>query len=302
MNDLNSCEDNILLLGRGFALNVYLPALIKINCQNILIESSAKKFRNPSQIKNDLKWIDKDEIRNKRFTKIIIAVPPEEQYDLICKEELWKNSDNLILEKPIANNYKNAICVINTLIDNKIKYSINYIFRYTKWFHRICKYLENNINQEEIRIVWKFKSRHIQKKEGSWKNNHIEGGGSIRFYGIHLIAILSDIGYVEVEKTTILNQSKEKLISWSCELRPTKRLPKLTLYIDSFSNINQFHWYQKDKNILELESPFSLEINEYRNDNRIPPTINFLKEKHTNILHLKNICALELWNKIEQKL
>ena len=302
MNDLNFCEDNTLLLGRGFALNVYLPALIKINCKNILIDSSAKKYRKPSQIKKDLRWIDIDNIRNKKFTKIIIAVPPEEQYDLICKQKLWKNSNNLILEKPLANNYENAMYIINTLIDNKIKYSINYIFRYTKWFQRICKYLENNINKGEIRIFWKFKSRHLQKKEESWKNNHLEGGGSIRFYGIHLIAILSDIGYVEVEKTTILNQSKERLISWSCELRPTQSLPKLTLYIDSFSNINQFHWFQKDKNILELESPFSLESNQYRNDNRIPPTINFLKETHNDILHLKNMYALELWNKIEQKL
>ena len=61
-------------------------------------------------------------------------------------------------------------------------------------------------------------------------------------------------------------------------LKLLKTLPKLNLLVDSYSNENIFCWKQINKTLLEVESPFSLESSEYKGDNRIPPTIKFLKE------------------------
>ena len=126
-------KEYILLLGKGFALNVYLPALLAIDCKKIVIASSAKKLIN-DEASQYIEYIDDEEIVNYRFLKIIIAEPPEKQYSLICDKGLWRNSNNLILEKPIAESYKKAQYLISVLNKKKNTYSINYSFRYTKWF------------------------------------------------------------------------------------------------------------------------------------------------------------------------
>ena len=42
------------------------------------------------------------------------------------------------------------------------------------------KYIHHNHNKGEIDLTWKFKGRHLKKKEASWKNNHLLGGGLIK--------------------------------------------------------------------------------------------------------------------------
>ena len=210
---------------------------------------------------------------------------------------LWKNSDNLILEKPITNNHIKAKLLINIL--NKNKNNINYSLRYTKWFNSIYKYIHNNCNKVDIDIIWKFKGRHKKKRRQPWKTKHTEGGGVINYYGIDLIAILSDMGYSNVNKLNIFKQPTNKLNSWSSEFSSKKKLAKLNLYIDSYSNENIFCWQQLNQNIIELESPFSLESYKFNGDNRIPTTIKFLKDEYSDILNLKNMKVLELWSRIE---
>ncbi len=300
MDYKNNYEEYTLLLGKGFALNVYLPALFKISCNKIVLARSVKRFINDdNDISRYIRWIDDKDIIYNKFLKIIIAEPPKKQYKLICDMSLWRNSNNLILEKPIADNHSKAKYLINILNRNKIKYSINYSFRYTQWFESIYKYIHNNHNKGDIDIIWKFKGRHQQKKEPSWKTNHLLGGGVIKYYGIHLIAILSDIGYSDVRNSNIFNQPKNQLTSWSCQFISNKKLPKLNLQIDSYSNENIFCWKQQNQNILKIDSPFLLESSKYNSDNRIPTTIKFLQEKHNDLLNFKNMNVLELWSKIE---
>ena len=301
MGNKNQHEEYTLLLGKGFALDVYLPSLTAINCKKIALEKSSQKLINFDIDNLDIKWVNENNIINNKFYKIIIAEPPEKQFKYICEQSLWKNTDNIILEKPLAIDSKKAKYLINILNKNKSNYSVNYTFRYTEWFKKINNYLHNNNNKEEISISWKFKARHLQKKESSWKTNGQLGGGAVKYYGIHLIAILSDIGYFEVNKTKITNSKSNQQITWSCELNSTNKLPKLSLFLDSYSNQNQFYWHQKNQTLLDLDSPFSLESSKYNGDLRIPPTIKFLKEKQTDLVNVKNMNALELWSNIESK-
>ena len=74
---------------------------------------------------------------------------------------------------------------------------------------------------------------------------------------------------------------------------------KLSVYIDSNSNENQFKWDQQNQTIIEMDNPFSLETSQYSNDKRIPPTINFLQEEQSKILDSKNMSVLDLWSRIE---
>tara|TARA_B100000700_G_scaffold170954_2_gene188760 strand:- start:2547 stop:3467 length:921 start_codon:yes stop_codon:yes gene_type:complete len=295
-----------LILGKGFALNVYLPALYLIGYKNIALEVETKSLFNSNiklnKIKNNIKWINNNEIDKYKFSKIIIAEPPKKQFELICNRNIWKSSHNLILEKPIAENHVRAKTLIDVLSQNKVNFSINYSFRYTKWFKIINKYLKHNFNKGEVTLNWKFLSRHIRKKPPSWKNLHHEGGGAIRFYGIHLIAILSDIGYEEITKTSIIGKKNTNFSFWRCQFKATKNLPILNLFLDCDSKESHFNWKQGNELILELENPFALETSELYNDTRIPLAINFLKQKNSEISIQKNKKVLDLWYKIESKI
>ncbi len=300
MINKNKYEDYTLLLGKGFAINVYLPALLAINCKKILLLSSSKKYTTNIAASKYIKWIDDEDIINNKFLRIIIAEPPNKQYFLICEMALWRNTNNLILEKPIADNHKKAKSLINILNKNKIKHSINYSFRYTEWFPNINRYINTNNNDiENIDIIWNFKGRHLQNKKESWKTNDLLGGGVIKYYGIHLIAILSDIGYTNVNKTNIINNADNQQTEWTSEFTSNKKLPRITVHLNSYSNENVFRWQQPKRNILEIDTPFSLESTEFNGDNRIPTTMKFLKEGYNDLLSYKNMNALELWSKIE---
>ena len=95
-----------LILGKGFALNVYLPALYLIGYKKIALEAETKSLFHSNiklnKIKNNIKWINYNEIDKHKFSKIIIAEPPKKQFELICNRNIWKSSSNLILKVNLA--------------------------------------------------------------------------------------------------------------------------------------------------------------------------------------------------------
>jgi len=40
-----------------------------------------------------------------------------------------------------------------------------------------------------------LKADHFKNNKDNWKRDHKQGGGPLRFYGIHLIAVLAELGY-----------------------------------------------------------------------------------------------------------
>ena len=295
-------EQYTLLLGKGYALNVYLPALAAINYKKIVLVESAKNQINDFYINKEINWINENDINNYKFSKIIIAEPPNKQYHLICKLDLWKNSYNFILEKPASENPEKAKFLFNILNKNNIKYSINYSFRYTRWFSDIYSYCSNNKLKDAINVNWNFNGRYWERPKPTWKTNSLLGGGVIKYYGIHLIAVFSDIGYTSSKVKNIFYHAKECPSLLSCDLFSKKGLPKVNLKINSNSNKNQFYLNQNSKKILEINSPFSLENSKKYEDNRIIPAINFLKEQHNVLLNIKNLNVLDLWSNIESQI
>ena len=71
----------------------------------------------------------------------------------------------------------------------------------------------------------------------------------------------------------------------------SKKRYELEPYIADFADFKS----TKNKNILEIDSPFSLESSQYNGDNRIPTTIKFLQEKHNDLLICKNMKSQIWW-------
>ena len=85
----------------------------------------------------------------------------------------------------MCSNPKKSLEVLYKLKKNKFNFNIGYLFFYTEFYKKFIKTCKHNIN-----VNWEFMSYDLKNKT-SWKFNLSKGGGPLRFYGIHFIAILS---------------------------------------------------------------------------------------------------------------
>jgi len=296
-----------LLYGNGFALNVYLPSLINLGIKKIFIDKS--QIENVSKInilkkyKEYIIYFNPKEFKEQLFDFTILAVSPFNQYNLVLSNYILKNTTTLILEKPIAISPAKSIEILKKLDDLSINYLVNYSFRYAFWYKDISAKIKNLPKDVDLYFTWKFMARHFIHKRDTWKRIHSQGGGAIRFYGIHLIAILSDIGYLKVLKSICLSQSYSDISSFSCSFDSTKRLPKCNILINSNSLKNEFNcYYIKDNkkiSLLQLEEPFPKRGRVLSEDPRIKITEKFLKEKK---FYYNNFNIINLWKEVEDKI
>ena len=196
-----------LLHGSGFALNVYLPALINLGAKKIFIsKNQIQNLSSPKvleEYKNYILYFDENEHQDQLFDYTIIAVPPEKQYSLIFHDKNINKTNTLILEKPLASSPIKAFEILKKLKTLKVPYLINYSFRYAFWYKKLSSEIYKLPKNIELFFEWKFKARHFIHKRETWKKIHSKGGGAIRFYGIHLIAILGDMGYLQIEDANV---------------------------------------------------------------------------------------------------
>ena len=303
----NSIKHPSLLYGKGFALDVYLPALVNLGIKKVFIKKN--QFSNISRsnilekYKEYIIYFNEEDYKDQLFDYTILAVSPEKQYTLLLNNKIIKNTNTLILEKPLASSPIKAIEILRELENLKIKYLINYSFRYAVWYKKLCSGIYNLPKNIELFFIWKFRARHFIHNRITWKKSHSKGGGAIRFYGIHLIAILSDMGYSNIEESNTSFDLLYDLSSFSCSLESTNKLPKCKILINSNSLENQFScYYIKDSkkiNLLDLEAPFPYKYGELYNDPRIDLTKRLLKEKQFNY---NNINVINLWKAIEDKI
>jgi len=307
MTSQNVNSDTALLYGNGFALKVYLPTLVNLGIKKVLIEKSQNLNVDQTNILNKyneyILYFDKKDFQEKMFDYTILAVSPTKQYNLLLDNKFYKNTNTLILEKPMASSPNKAFEIIQKLEDLNIRYLINYSFRYASWYKNISTKIKLLPKDVELYFTWKFMARHFIHKRNTWKRFHLKGGGAIRFYGIHLIAILSDIGYLKVLSSNSSNDMNSDLSSFSCSLESTKTLPKCKIYINSKSKINEFScYYIKDNkkiSLLKLKEPFPKEIGVSFQDPRIEITKRFIYEKN---FKYNNFNVINLWKEIEDKI
>ena len=72
----------------------------------------------------------------------------------------------------------------------KINYSIGFLFEYVNWYKLIKKNLQSK-GKNDISIEWNIKNNINSLR--SWKYDYKQGGGLLRYYGIHFIKLLLNI-------------------------------------------------------------------------------------------------------------
>ncbi len=193
-----SCE-KIGIVGKGFALYGYLPAIARLNAKIVLCEQQREFLLERKELQKfvgSVIWVDSYEDIIKKSDILVIALQPQRQYDLVMAmitENKYTHIQHIFLEKPMAANPKQSQELLEILVKYNISFSVAYIFLYLPWYKELPKLLDRD-DVHEITIEWAFLVYHHQHNLINWKSNPDEGGGVLSFYAIHVIALFSHLG------------------------------------------------------------------------------------------------------------
>jgi len=177
------------ILGSGFGVYGYLPAVCKNLWTPIVLEKNRHKIELRSELihyKKRIIYVDSEKTLIKNSHSLIIATTPTYQTDFLQSNDL-KNINHLYLEKPLSHTLKDYFELIQLLKLYKRKFSVAYLFVYSSWYLEVMKLLLTN-KHINLKFNWS-----IKKAQSSWKNDINYGGGLLYFYGIHFLALLNKL-------------------------------------------------------------------------------------------------------------
>jgi len=282
---------NFLIIGSGFGIYGYLPAVYKNSKKIFLNIKYKKKIEKRIELTRYLKrvtwYFDIKDINNK-IDYVIIAQNPKKQFLIVKKILRFLKPKHLFLEKPICHTPNKSLNFVEFLHKNKIKFSVGYLFAYLNWYRYIKKNLTYN---QKFEITWRIK---LNKKNNLWKSNHKEGGGLVRFYSIHLFRLFHDLDLTKIHKVSV-NKKHCKFI--------LKDLKENKIFLNvKYALINQFHIRHNKNYFLKSSNPFikSIKINK---DPRVSIIQKYIKDIFENFKinykHEKKF--IEFWKQIEME-
>lgn len=295
------------IIGAGFGLYGYLPAVMQTEGKAALLEEAKEIFftRPELQIyKDNIEWVDDIEKLSSVVNKLIICVPPKIQEGYFDKVLESKNISHLVFEKPIASTPELSEKIISRLTQSNKIFRIGYTFLYTDWFRNISN---ESVQYKNLNISWDFKAHHYKHNVSNWKRYTDEGGGVIRFFGIHLFPVLISFGFTKVISSNIAGKDNNDLESWEavfenknkfrCSIKVNSNSDKENFVIESFNSNTVIE-------IIDSVSPFEKPNDSIdKEDNRVGILKNLLaslsNEKENDSMYLLYEQTNDLWMQTE---
>ena len=295
------------IIGSGFGLYGYLPALAKNYPQKILLpkQYSNRFNKRPELIRyaSRIDWVeDKDELLH-RATGVVLAVRPEEQHAWVNCCVCIPGIRNILLEKPLAASPEAASLILHTLKISGKEFRIAYTLKFTSWAIKLKNIIKNSNKYTVILLKWHFLAHHFRHDLKNWKLYSLSGGGAVRFYGIHIIALLSEMGYDTVQNVNAWGTSTNEIISWKASFSGPS-LPLFSIDVDTKSDQNLFEVKADCLEIVKQHDPF----NTHKCNFGLDPRVSIIS-KHLNSFRFSgnrnfewyNNCNI-LWSLVEKNL
>ena len=232
----------IAILGSGFGLYGYLPALVKGCGQRVVL---SERHREPfherqelARFADDIQW-ERDEASALDWADgVVLALQPRHQSEWIPRCLMRPNLERILVEKPLAPGPEAAGALLEDLGRSGKVIRIGYTFRYTDWGQRIRAALTQAGESRRLFIQWSFLAHHFRHDLHNWKRFTDSGGGALRFYGIQLIALLAELGYQAVISSHTFGNSVEAIEKWTASFRGPG-LPGCEVAVDTRSAIEK---------------------------------------------------------------
>lgn len=297
-----------VILGGGFGLYGYLPAVLNIFGGRILLPSRYKKrFDSRIELKSyseHIDWFPSVEDALQESTGVVVALPPEVQTEILHDILRLDNIKNVVLEKPIATSPEAAFEVFNQLAASTKKYRVGYIFVYSNWYMSLSEVVARSTMQ--IKIVWEFQAHHLIHEIETWKRYHSLGGGVLRFYGIHLVAVLARLGFCKTLKSRLSGMINNQPTCWSAKFNDDD-LPEVDVFVSAVSCKPNFmitctNEHGDTRLVYSAASPLPLVNQQGVQDPRVTSLESLVQSFHDDDLAYDNfyLAAIRLWQDSER--
>jgi predicted dehydrogenase len=258
----------IAIFGGGFGLYGYLPALIACGCEVALPARYRERVASRDDIRAlaaRVEWGADDDAMLRRCDGVVVALPPAEQRRQVERCLAHENIRHLLLEKPLDVSPALADALLDGLERSGRGFAIGYHFRHTGWGKALLR-----DGRGARRIGWRFRAHHYAHDVETWKRRPAEGGGALRFYGVHLVALMAELGYDSAAESETVSARAGEPEAWRATLTGDC-LPECRVEVDSDSDAVEFTVQDRDGGMMRLSDPFSGEaIAPNGADRRIP--------------------------------
>jgi hypothetical protein len=257
------------ILGGGFGLYGYLPAAATLLQEPVLLLNKYKPIIDSRQellsFKDQIIWLGSEEELIQTADSLVISRRPIDQEALASKCLAQTNLKRIMFEKPLGTSPQNAQKILDLAVNSDKYCSVGFTFRFTNWAIKLKeKFLDGKFLQHEsINLSWHFMADHFSRNLETWKMDRAQGGGAIRFYGIHVIALLAELGYGHVTSSRVsTSNSEHNFYRWNASFTGSQ-LPTFFVNLDSKSDTSYFKVDLKndDKTLFEGVSPFEPVLN-----------------------------------------
>jgi predicted dehydrogenase len=241
------------ILGGGFGLYGYLPSLISGGHHVLLPTRYLERVRRRDDIRAlgaQVEWSADEKAMLQRCVGVVVALPPTEQRRWVEQCLVHENIRYLFLEKPLDVSPALADVLLDKLKESGRDFAVGYHFRYTDWGKALLRGSEG-----AQRIDWRFRAHHYVRGLDTWKRRPTEGGGALRFYGIHLVALLAELGYEAVAASEILSTRASEAEAWRATMTG-EGLPPCRVEVNSDADATEFVVRHGKGGVTRLTDPF----------------------------------------------
>jgi hypothetical protein len=175
------------ILGSGFGLYGYLPALVRLGHNVVTLERYRSNILKRNELTDFIQHVDfleTDQQIVSQASCVVIARNPSSQVDLVQNQLTdLKLKQHVFLEKPLTDLLETRQSFINTLRVAGMSFSVAYLFLYSEWFNHL-----KSQESGEFEVNWV-----IAKPKAEWKNSTRQGGGLLNYYLIHFLPCFDEL-------------------------------------------------------------------------------------------------------------
>jgi predicted dehydrogenase len=297
------------IIGSGFGLYGYLPAIAEEGENIALPERYRARFESRAELAPFaavVRWFADETAALAHADAAVVAVRPADQPGWVARCLAQPNIRKLILEKPLAPTPAAAASLLTRLMQEGKQLAIGYTFSHTAW----ARALRDRVGGGgSVRFIWHFLAPHYRNDLHNWKRSVSQGGGAIRFYGIQVIALLAELGYVQVIHSLAAGRDPDDIELWTAAFA-APRLGRFEISLDARSSTTRFMIEnERDSNPAEVwfdaDDPFAGRPTRQGPglDRRVPILRDVFRSlaDDSRQRNATYAAGLELWREVENK-
>lgn len=262
------------IVGSGFGLYGYLPAVAESFGEPVLLpEDYRAKVMARAELRpylSSIRWAPDRTAALGAADGVVIATPPARQVEVAVECLRLPAIGHMVLEKPLAPDPAQAARLLGELRASGKRFRLGYTLLHTGWAARL-----RWPAHAEVSITWTFMAHHFAHDLASWKREHASGGGPLRFYGVHLLALLARHGYLEAAESTLAGETAGEPERWEARFTGAG-LPDCRVVVDSRCAEAAFRIAAGGAALVALDDPYGGEPAPGEADRRVAVLKRFL--------------------------